>query len=719
MMKKRGTAEQRKTERGDVARRQAALLRLTTAIAAAHDEAEIYDAVVHGLHDEALGYNFLGVFLLDEESGDRVLQASIGWQDVPKEWRVHRGEGLSEAALKDGRLHYTPDVTRESKYLPSLASGSEVDVPLRYDGQTIGVLVVESNEPNAFDDDDFEILTAAANQAGIAVARARLLDAERLRADEHKALLDTMSDLSSELELSRVLQAVLERAVTLLGVTGGEVAIYEDRKQELVVVASQNIGKDSTGTRLKPGEGAMGAVAESLEPLIIPSYHEWLGQSEQYADVLVHSVMAAPLLIGRRLVGAIATVHADPARIFNSEDLRLLNMFAPQAAVAIENARLYTAAQRQKQYFEDLLLNSPVAIVTLDLEHQVTSCNPAFEKLFGYPQVDAIGRKLDDLITTEATHSEAVAYTRQALDRPIHGIGRRRHKDGTLVDVEVLGVPVIVEGERVGLMGLYHDISELLSARQEAEAANSAKSQFLASMSHELRTPLNAIIGYSEMLQEEIEELGRAELTGDLRKINTAGRHLLSLINGVLDLSKIEAGKMELYPETFDVRSMLDDVLATVRPLVDANANRLDLKCADALGTMSSDLTKVRQMLLNLLSNACKFTENGTIVLQATREPGDGRGGREIIVFSVSDTGIGMTEEQMDKLFEAFSQADASTARNYGGTGLGLVISKRFCELMSGDIQVESAPREGSTFTIRLPATLEMPAAAGASSSSD
>ncbi|HEX9730062.1 MAG TPA: GAF domain-containing protein [Gemmatimonadales bacterium] len=689
----------------DVARRQAAMFRMSAAIAATHDEDEVYRSVVNELHDAALGYDFLGVFLLDPATGDRVLQASVGWPDVPVNWRVHRGEGLSEQSLQDGRLHYTADVTRESKYLPSLASGSEVDVPLRVDGKPIGVLVVESAEPNAFGDDDFEILAAAANHAGIAIERARLLAAERRRADEHKALLDTMADLSSELELSKVLQAVIARAVALLGVTGGEVAIFEEEPQELVVVASDGIGKDSTGTRIRLGEGAMGAVAQSLEPLIIPSYHEWLGQSAQYADVLVHSVMAAPLLIGRRLVGAIATVHGDPDHVFREEDLRLLNLFAPQAAVAIENARLYTAAQRQQQYFGELVRNSPVAIVTLNREYTVVECNPAFEKLFGYAQPEAVGRNLDDLITTEATRNEAVTYTREALDHAVQGIGRRRRKDGTMVDVEILGVPVIVDGERVGLMGLYHDITELLRARRDAEAANTAKSQFLASMSHELRTPLNAIIGYGEMLQEEVEELGQETLSADLAKIHTAGRHLLSLINDVLDLSKIEAGKMELFAETFEIGAMVREVVSTAAPLVKKNANRFDVLVPEDLGTMHTDLTKVRQMLLNLLSNACKFTEQGAVTLSVAREAVDGG---EVAIFTVADTGIGMAPEHMERLFEAFSQAEASTTSRYGGTGLGLAITRRFCHMMGGDVLVESEPGRGSTFTIRLPADLPM-----------
>lgn len=689
---------------GLVGRRQAALLRLTTAIAAAKDEQELYQSVVDGLHDEALGYNFLGVFLVEPETGDRVLQASVGWEDVPTDMHVHSGEGLSEQAIQDGKLHYTADVTKAEHYYASLASGSEVDVPLRLDGNTIGVLVVESSEPDAFSEDDFEILTAAATQASIAVGRARLLRAERQRAAEFEALIETMGIMSSELELTNVLQAVIARAVALLGVSGGEVAILEPATNELVVVASENIGKDSTGTRIGIGEGAMGTVAETLEPILIPSYHEWLGQSAKYSDITVHSVMAAPLMIGKRLVGAIAIVHSDPERVFNEEDMRLLTSFAPQAAIAIENAGLYTSAQRQKQYFEQVVVNSPVAIVTLDPEHNVVDANPAFQTLFGYSKGDAVGRNLDELITTEKSREDAVQYTTQALDRPIKGLGRRRRSDGSWVDVEILGVPVIVDGERVGLMGMYHDITELLEARREAEAANSAKSQFLANMSHELRTPLNAIIGYSEMIQEEVEDLGHDEISQDLQKVHTAGRHLLSLINDILDLSKIEAGKMEFHIESFAVDQMLNDVIDTTRPLVEKNRNTCVLEIPDGLGEMRTDLIKVRQMLLNLMSNACKFTEEGTITLTVDK---DGRGKDHTLVFSVADTGLGMTPEQMGSLFEEFTQADSSTSARFGGTGLGLAITRRFCHMMGGDVQVESAPGVGSTFSIRLPQNID------------
>ena len=254
-------------------------------------------------------------------------------------------------------------------------------------------------------------------------------------------------------------------------------------------------------------------------------------------------------------------------------------------------------------------------------------------------------------------------------------------------------------GTATHFVGVLTDVTErkrieeqLLEAKQAAEAANVAKSQFLASMSHELRTPLNAVIMYSELLQEECEDRGLADFLPDLEKIRLGGKHLLALINGVLDLSKIEAGKMELSLETFELAQMMEEVVGTVQPLVGKKANTLDVQCAPNLGEMYADLTKVRQILFNLVSNACKFTEKGTITLEAARthEPtGDW------ITFRVGDTGIGMTPEQVAKLFQPFTQADASTTRKYGGTGLGLAISKHFCEMMGGEVTASSTIGRG------------------------
>jgi hypothetical protein len=244
--------------------------------------------------------------------------------------------------------------------------------------------------------------------------------------------------------------------------------------------------------------------------------------------------------------------------------------------------------------------------------------------------------------------------------------------------------------------------ADLEVAAAAAREANRAKSDFLANMSHELRTPLNAIIGYSEMLREEAQDLGDQAYIPDLDKIRGAGRHLLALINDILDLSKIEAGRMELYYETFDIRQIIDDVANTIVPLAEKNRNRVQVTCAEDTGSMHCDLTKVRQTLFNLLSNACKFTKDGTVGLSAVRETG--RDGSPWIVFSVWDTGIGMTPEQLGRIFEAFTQAESSTTRNYGGTGLGLAITRSFSQMMGGDVTVASESGKGSTFTIRLPA---------------
>jgi signal transduction histidine kinase len=250
-------------------------------------------------------------------------------------------------------------------------------------------------------------------------------------------------------------------------------------------------------------------------------------------------------------------------------------------------------------------------------------------------------------------------------------------------------------------------LGEAQRARYDAEAANRTKSAFLANMSHELRTPMNAIIGYSEMLIEEAEDIGQPGLIPDLRKIRTSGRHLLDLINDILDISKIEAGKMTVFCETFEIEGMIRDVASTVDPIIHKNKNHLALELSAGLGTMHSDLTKVRQTLFNLLGNAAKFTSDGTITLMASRleEPANA------LRISISDTGIGMSPEQLSKLFQVFTQADPSTTRKYGGTGLGLAISRHFCRMLGGDITVESQSGKGSTFHVTLPLRFDPPKA--------
>ena len=238
-----------------------------------------------------------------------------------------------------------------------------------------------------------------------------------------------------------------------------------------------------------------------------------------------------------------------------------------------------------------------------------------------------------------------------------------------------------------------------LSFRDEAEAANTAKSQFVSNMSHELRTPLNAIIGYSELLQEEAIEKKIDDLVPDLQRINSAGEHLLHLIDEILDLTKIEARKMELDVVRFEVQDVIREVVGTVEPSIMRNYNQLIVDCADDIGQVTGDVTKVRQILLNLLSNAAKFTRNGQIKLSVAVD----RDHSDVVKFIVADGGIGMNEGEIEKVFHPFSQADESTTRRFGGTGLGLAITQRFCEMMEGTLGVESEPGQGATFTVCLP----------------
>ncbi len=314
----------------------------------------------------------------------------------------------------------------------------------------------------------------------------------------------------------------------------------------------------------------------------------------------------------------------------------------------------------------------------------------------------------------DAVHPEDRPATRAAWTRAVESLTpyevehRLRRADGTYRTMAVRAVPILEEdGSLREWVGTHTDVSEakaaeaaILAAREVAEEANRAKSQFLANMSHELRTPLSAVIGYSEMIQEELEDLGEPTLIADMRKIEANARHLLGLINDVLDISKIEAERVEIYSEPFDVAEIVREVGVTVEGLVAKKGNTLALSLAPDLGQACTDVTKLRQCLINLLSNAAKFTEDGRIALAVTRAGTDLR-------FTVSDTGIGMSPEQVGRLFERFTQADASTTRRFGGTGLGLAITRAFAEMLGGSITVESREGAGTTFVLDLPATYE------------
>lgn len=353
---------------------------------------------------------------------------------------------------------------------------------------------------------------------------------------------------------------------------------------------------------------------------------------------------------------------------------------------------------------------NPSMIIITDLQGNLEYVNPKFLAVTGYTLAEVMGKNPRFLKSGETNPDVYREFWKTiSSGNEWRGEFHNIKKDGEKFWVSTSTSPIKnVEGQPTHYIAIQEDSTlrkqkeeELREAKEAAEDANRTKSQFLAKMSHELRTPLNAIIGYSEMLQEEAEDLGQQNFTPDLEKIRSAGKHLLALINDILDLAKIEAGKMVLYLEIFEIATMLQDVVATAKPLAEKNTNRLDIRCSFDIGIMRADMTKVRQILFNLISNACKFTEKGTVTLEVSQIFSEGV---RWILFRVTDTGIGMTPEQMQNLFKEFTQADSSTTRKYGGTGLGLAISKRFAEMMGGDITVTSNFGRGTQFTVKLPA---------------
>ncbi len=371
--------------------------------------------------------------------------------------------------------------------------------------------------------------------------------------------------------------------------------------------------------------------------------------------------------------------------------------------------RLYAAATEQaEEKYRSIFENSVTGICQTSPDGRFLSANPGLAKIYGYESVAALMKTVTDIdrqIFVLPDRREELIRLLEVQGAVANFESEVYRPDGTTIWT-VENIQCVRDAN--GNLRYYESTVTDIDARKQAEAAlakaklaaettNLAKSQFLANMSHELRTPLNAIIGYSEMSIEEMTDLGVPSLIPDIQKIHGAGQHLLGLINNILDLSKVEAGKIELFLETFEIPALISEVAATMRPMMTKNHNTLVLDCVGDIGSMQADVTKLRQSLLNLLSNASKFTENGTVTLAVSRSTAGW------VTFSVSDTGIGMTPEQQAKLFQSFTQADASTTRKYGGTGLGLVITQQFCQLMGGDIQVTSAAGIGTTFTIRLP----------------
>jgi PAS domain S-box-containing protein len=491
--------------------------------------------------------------------------------------------------------------------------------------------------------------------------------------------------------------------------TGGE---------QCVCVARPIPGPGWTLFAVVPAKAVEAAALGSTWPLALGSLGMVvlaLAGGMLFARVILRPILA----LGRAMEAFGGGVWGTRSPVGGADELGRLaagfNHMAGQLEETVQSLNRALAAQAESEaHLRAVMDTAADGIVTLTAEGTVQWFSAAAVRIFGYEAAEIVGRNVALLLVPPGgawRDGEAVRWL--GLDQGEPPAGARevegRRKDGIRVPLE-LALRRVEDGGARLFTASFHDLTarkvaeaELRAARDAAEASNHAKSQFLANMSHELRTPLTAVIGYSEMLQEEARDGGHAGLLPDLEKIHAQSKHLLTLINDLLDMSKIEAGKIELYLETFDLAEAVRDVASTVQPLAARNGNVLEVEQAEGLGQMHADLTRLRQCLLNVLSNACKFTERGTVRLAVSRKTADGA---DWVTFRVTDTGIGLTPEQMGKIFRAFTQADLSTTRKYGGTGLGLAITRKLCQMMGGDITVTSTPGQGSTFTVRLPAVV-------------
>jgi GAF domain-containing protein len=681
-----------------------------------------------------------------------------------------RGSTFGRAIIEGCTIHI-PDVVVDPEWQrvdQPRATGirASVSVPLLREGMIVGALTVIRTEPRAFSEKQIELLETFADQAVIAIENVRLFDEVQARTSELTESLEQQTATSgllhiiasSPTNLQPVLDAVAETAARICGANDATIRLADGNLLRFAAhyghIPTQETTPLDRSTVL--GRAVVDRRTIHVNDVAAEPDHEFPTGKALAQRYGFRTALAAPLLREGVASGAIL-IRRTEVRPFSEGQIKLLETFAAQAAIAIDNTRLFQEVQARTreltQSVEELRALGEVTQAvssTLDLQTVLDTIVAKATQLSGTEAgviyvFDEASRQFE-LRATYGMSAEmiAVIHEHHAVFSEAVRVATQRREPDQVADLQPssranelviaqgyrarLVVPLLAPDQVVGALVVRRKapgefpnntvellqtfaaqsvlaiqnarlFAEIEDKSRQLELASEHKSQFVSSVSHELRTPLNAIIGLTEMLVTNAQRFGTEKALEPLRRVNAAGTHLLGLINQVLDLSKIEAGKLELNPESVNLAPLIDEVVGTASQLAEQNKNRLTAECPHNLAPLTVDPMRLRQILLNLLSNACKFTKQGEVALRA-RKVADGG---HWVEFAVSDTGIGMTAEQQAKLFEEFSQADSLTARRFGGTGLGLAITRKLARMMGGDVTVASEPGKGSVFTVRLP----------------